>query len=125
MIRRPPRSTLFPYTTLFRSVQADRSITAAAGWQGKSTADHLDALSDQQVLNERLILTWSDRLQRGVSFQWHELDRPQKASFGVDAEGRADKLGKHRFNFIRGDRRMEAAGQPLRPDPAHPFRQRG
>src|SRR5256885_13467907 len=46
------------------TVQADRSITAAAGWQGKSTADHLDALSDQQVLNERLILTWSDRLQR-------------------------------------------------------------
>src|SRR2546422_5535431 len=25
MIRRPPRSTLFPYTTLFRSVRADRS----------------------------------------------------------------------------------------------------
>src|SRR5689334_24687486 len=24
MIRRPPRSTLFPYTTLFRSVVADR-----------------------------------------------------------------------------------------------------
>src|SRR3989454_3368352 len=24
MIRRPPRSTLFPYTTLFRSVQAQR-----------------------------------------------------------------------------------------------------
>src|SRR5258707_5506138 len=29
MIRRPPRSTLFPYTTLFRSVaQIDRSIAA-------------------------------------------------------------------------------------------------
>src|SRR5258707_3314514 len=26
MIRRPPRSTLFPYTTLFRSPQADRSV---------------------------------------------------------------------------------------------------
>src|SRR2546427_4989756 len=25
MIRRPPRSTLFPYTTLFRSVRRDRS----------------------------------------------------------------------------------------------------
>src|SRR3712207_8993187 len=25
MIRRPPRSTLFPYTTLFRSVRADAS----------------------------------------------------------------------------------------------------
>src|SRR5438552_5701042 len=26
MIRRPPRSTLFPYTTLFRSYQIDRNI---------------------------------------------------------------------------------------------------
>src|SRR2546429_943392 len=26
MIRRPPRSTLFPYTTLFRSVQHDRQL---------------------------------------------------------------------------------------------------
>src|SRR3989442_10927141 len=28
MIRRPPRSTLFPYTTLFRSEHADRTL----GW---------------------------------------------------------------------------------------------
>src|SRR5438132_8807469 len=26
MIRRPPRSTLFPYTTLFRSIAAERDI---------------------------------------------------------------------------------------------------
>src|SRR5688572_32509683 len=26
MIRRPPRSTLFPYTTLFRSLQHDRPV---------------------------------------------------------------------------------------------------
>src|SRR2546422_1643554 len=26
MIRRPPRSTLFPYTTLFRSVPSDRDV---------------------------------------------------------------------------------------------------
>src|SRR3712207_7035847 len=32
MIRRPPRSTLFPYTTLFRSNDADRvAIRLAAG----------------------------------------------------------------------------------------------
>src|SRR5260370_4059492 len=30
MIRRPPRSTLFPYTTLFRSVLAVRAIVAHA-----------------------------------------------------------------------------------------------
>src|SRR2546429_4034496 len=28
MIRRPPRSTLFPYTTLFRSVFSDLDVTA-------------------------------------------------------------------------------------------------
>src|SRR5688572_31399397 len=31
MIRRPPRSTLFPYTTLFRSPAQDASAQAAAG----------------------------------------------------------------------------------------------
>src|SRR5258707_9791906 len=29
MIRRPPRSTLFPYTTLFRSTKAPAGITSA------------------------------------------------------------------------------------------------
>src|ERR1035438_10599156 len=31
MIRRPPRSTLFPYTTLFRSVEANGVIVKQAG----------------------------------------------------------------------------------------------
>src|SRR2546422_3509955 len=31
MIRRPPRSTLFPYTTLFRSNQRRASLTTAKG----------------------------------------------------------------------------------------------
>src|SRR2546429_6527188 len=40
MIRRPPRSTLFPYTTLFRSAQraqqqALRHFSAPAGWLGQ------------------------------------------------------------------------------------------
>src|SRR3712207_6875167 len=34
MIRRPPRSTLFPYTTLFRSMQAAK--TSHAGGAGKN-----------------------------------------------------------------------------------------
>src|SRR5260221_10469378 len=36
MIRRPPRSTLFPYTTLFRSglaVEGDRQAYADGWWQ--------------------------------------------------------------------------------------------
>src|SRR2546430_4064317 len=36
MIRRPPRSTLFPYTTLFRSVRSDRGDRGnAAGARGR------------------------------------------------------------------------------------------
>src|SRR5687768_17726020 len=31
MIRRPPRSTLFPYTTLFRSLRKDEQDAAARG----------------------------------------------------------------------------------------------
>src|SRR5689334_23761806 len=34
MIRRPPRSTLFPYTTLFRSSGVERSDGRAAGADG-------------------------------------------------------------------------------------------
>src|SRR3712207_7694254 len=30
MIRRPPKSTLFPYTTLFRSARRDVSVTACS-----------------------------------------------------------------------------------------------
>src|SRR5256885_9244172 len=36
MIRRPPRSTLFPYTTLFRS---DRAVARSAGGEG-ARGDH-------------------------------------------------------------------------------------
>src|SRR5256885_13148958 len=32
MIRRPPRSTLFPYTTLFRSVDAVRNLAESTIW---------------------------------------------------------------------------------------------
>src|SRR3712207_7080167 len=44
MIRRPPRSTLFPYTTLFRSrLAADRVVQRAAGApQPVATIDDAD-----------------------------------------------------------------------------------
>src|SRR3712207_7862173 len=47
MIRRPPRSTLFPYTTLFRSRggpdrRSDRSADAVAGRRAAVRAVHHD-----------------------------------------------------------------------------------
>src|SRR5438552_13879770 len=39
MIRRPPRSTLFPYTTLFRSHDTLDAHRAAARWRDERTLD--------------------------------------------------------------------------------------
>src|SRR5438876_6027275 len=44
MIRRPPRSTLFPYTTLFRSVVVSTTVPRAA--PAPVDQEHLDKLLD-------------------------------------------------------------------------------
>ena len=44
MIRRPPRSTLFPYTTLFRSIGKKRKVKTLLGffrWFGKERSESL------------------------------------------------------------------------------------
>src|SRR3712207_7936170 len=63
MIRRPPRSTLFPYTTLFRSLSLNRAIeldpTDTDSWVklGNILQDHLGRLSDAETAYERGIQT--------------------------------------------------------------------
>src|SRR2546423_10512672 len=42
MIRRPPRSTLFPYTTLFRSVQCGLPLIGCPGDLGRLGVRHLE-----------------------------------------------------------------------------------
>src|SRR2546427_5098454 len=76
MIRRPPRSTLFPYTTLFRSrgLHALRSGCAGSGWDraqsrlprglrrcaggrgGNRSEEHTSELQSQSNLVCRLLL---------------------------------------------------------------------
>src|SRR2546427_5470795 len=64
MIRRPPRSTLFPYTTLFRST-AGREAATHCGWPDKGAAwlrttirseEHTSELQSQSNLVCRLLL---------------------------------------------------------------------
>src|SRR3712207_7873156 len=43
MIRRPPRSTLFPYTTLFRSDEAATYLIERLGWNLKITIADIEA----------------------------------------------------------------------------------
>src|SRR5438445_7758627 len=43
MLRPPPRSTLFPYTTLFRSRQARRDSCDASGRRGAASRDGISS----------------------------------------------------------------------------------
>src|SRR2546426_7233728 len=47
MIRRPPRSTLFPYTTLFRSVLYEM-LTGRCAFEGKSQWSVATAILEKQ-----------------------------------------------------------------------------
>src|SRR5256885_14490006 len=73
MIRRPPRSTLFPYTTLFRSIQQtlqrevdqerwtslDRTLKRELGDDGLV---HVERFNEPRLQRQRLLLI--GRLQR-------------------------------------------------------------
>src|SRR2546422_6807809 len=50
MIRRPPRSTLFPYTTLFRSVVAPGRRLHLAEWDPDDTSGHKKDAATEQAL---------------------------------------------------------------------------
>src|SRR5258707_11940283 len=63
MIRRPPRSTLFPYTTLFRSTGFDLFVTVNATGETIRVVSHFDRseehtseLQSRQYLVCRLLL---------------------------------------------------------------------
>src|SRR2546426_3009871 len=52
MIRRPPRSTLFPYTTLFRSLAGDNIVSASENmpwYSGPTLLGHLETVDFRQI----------------------------------------------------------------------------
>src|SRR2546426_3954017 len=57
MIRRPPRSTLFPYTTLFRSAEAQRKFLEHCGHRARVTGH----LSHQIRRGDLHDLAWFQR----------------------------------------------------------------
>src|SRR6267154_3321302 len=60
MIRRPPRSTLFPYTTLFRSIPLTENdihpVCCAVVFQGNRSEEHTSELQSPVHLVCRLLL---------------------------------------------------------------------
>src|SRR6266702_2822705 len=71
MIRRPPRSTLFPYTTLFRSRKGARHRRAAAGssWPPTNRSEeHTSELQSRGHLVCRLLLEKKKKKIKGLLF---------------------------------------------------------
>src|SRR5258708_29426076 len=53
MIRRPPRSTLFPYTTLFRSDHQDRAVGCHLADQRRDQSDILLAETGHRLVEQQ------------------------------------------------------------------------
>src|SRR5258705_5262493 len=87
MIRRPPRSTLFPYTTLFRSYQ---TLLARAGETGANRARLLGVLDDLRWYAERLGAT-----------RWETPPRPGRWSFAERSEEHTSELQSPRHIVCR------------------------
>src|SRR3712207_7819857 len=61
MIRRPPRSTLFPYTTLFRSVNVDDSDIVFVGYGVKADEYGWDDYKGLDVTGKTVVMLIKDR----------------------------------------------------------------
>src|SRR2546430_10137387 len=88
MIRRPPRSTLFPYTTLFRSRKRARCPSIATTWRRRLTVlafcaaitvrseEHTSELQSQSNLVCRLLLEkkkkTASNITTSASVSWTE-----------------------------------------------------
>src|SRR3989475_9931442 len=116
MIRRPPRSTLFPYTTLFRSgprteleiqqtlqreveqerwTSLDRTLKREAGDDGLV---HVERLNEPRLQRQRLLLI--GRLQRLQRLGLADETQPGSWAIHADAEKTLRALGE-RGDIIR------------------------
>src|SRR3712207_8311617 len=98
MIRRPPRSTLFPYTTLFRSrarVSSGRGAPAGTGARGcarqSRSEEHTSELQSRQYLVCRLLLEKKKSPKKKVK-QPSTLSRSTTARFRRRLNRRASPL---------------------------------
>src|SRR2546427_9932176 len=129
MIRRPPRSTLFPYTTLFRSAQTHpRALLLRQGFleliEGNQPFPHEDfaQLVGGGCRSGRMQLVEIEQSKvvrrRGVSRHWR--DRPRKSD---ERSERLEQLRPHTGHAVQA---RETAKRTVRRAPRDdPLRQRG
>src|SRR5256885_12622415 len=82
MIRRPPRSTLFPYTTLFRSQHDDTIFLYYAASHHHPLVNGMAA----RLLRSRWIALLSNPTYRQMLSLQHDLVPPEPVTFGRSEE---------------------------------------
>src|SRR5256885_9283757 len=110
MIRRPPRSTLFPYTTLFRSVNSPRV---------KILFDiyHAQIMDGDIVRNIRDHFQWIGHFHTGGNPGRHEIDDSQELNYGFVAKAIAE-LG-YGGGLVPANPSPARARAPARPQDRH------
>src|SRR2546422_6295754 len=86
MIRRPPRSTLFPYTTLFRSVQRAQIAQSAALVGGQRLQGQRRPIADDQGRSEEHTSELQSRLHLVCRLL---LEKKKKKAFGAASSRQA------------------------------------
>src|SRR3712207_7955722 len=86
MIRRPPRSTRFPYTTLFRSLAADAALD-------------VDGVAELRVIREVVHVHPLDRLARGPALPHRE--QPRGLSEDLDRKEHTSELQSRQYLVCR------------------------
>src|SRR3712207_7469217 len=100
MIRRPPRSTLFPYTTLFRSIAGYIALDGRSNWvEGLQlvsvyviisiafffrSEEHTSELQSRQYLVCRLLLEKKNLTNTSIPIYNSPADRPIQALHSSD-----------------------------------------
>src|SRR5258708_39643349 len=74
MIRRPPRSTLFPYTTLFRSIEVDLDIEVVAAMAPHASQIVYEGPNTTQGVNDTYNQIVTDKKAQVATTSWGECE---------------------------------------------------
>src|SRR2546428_13639235 len=112
MIRRPPRSTLFPYTTLFRST-FKKSFTSFSHSTRNKTRDGLIRVRNIRALNGRFNTSITHAYSIVIGSKHITLNATDNNTVGMgDAGIKSAIQGSNVPNPDEADRKSGSAGMP-------------